>query len=148
MTLFNWREDPFEDWFAAIQMKAAFPGYENVYSFNGTKMAGVKNTILFQGLKGLNFLVGEVNGTHPDSDPRVPGKQQSVISFLKKHTHGINIAGGDGFPSKVIFNGEECALPRQFPKRSGVSRPGAGFLHAIVVAVVTFVLMADRFHYW
>ncbi|KAA8523718.1 hypothetical protein F0562_010141 [Nyssa sinensis] len=146
ITLFNWDEFNFEDWFAAIQMKKAFLGYENVYSFNGTKLPKVNNTIFMQGLPGLNFLVGEVNGTHPDKDPRVPGKQQSVISFLKKRTPGIDVARGDGFPSRVLFNGEECALPTEFPKRSGGHRSRVSFLPVIFVAIMTFVLMTERFH--
>ncbi|KAL8205577.1 hypothetical protein R6Q57_009128 [Mikania cordata] len=42
--------------------------------------------------------------------PPVPGKQQSVISFLKKSKPRIRVAYGDGFPTKVIYNGAECAL--------------------------------------
>uniref|UniRef100_A0A5B6YMU9 Putative COBRA-like protein 10 n=1 Tax=Davidia involucrata TaxID=16924 RepID=A0A5B6YMU9_DAVIN len=146
ITLFNWAEVPFQDWFTAIQMKKAFPGYENVYSFNGTKLPHLNNTIFMQGLPGLNYLVGEVNGTHPEKDPRVPGKQQSVISFLKKNTPGIDVARGDGFPTRVFFNGEECALPTEFPKKSGAHPSPVSFLPPIFVAIVTFVLMTDRFH--
>ncbi|KAL6999365.1 COBRA-like protein 10 [Sarracenia purpurea var. burkii] len=144
MTLFNWKDYPFEDWFAAIQIEKAFPGYQNVYSFNGTKMPQLNDTIFFQGLKGLNYLEGEVNGSNPEKDPRVPGKQQSVISFLKKHTPGINVARGDGFPTRVIFNGEECALPSEFPKRSGGRRSRVSFPPAIVVAFATLLLTTDR----
>ncbi|GFZ12498.1 COBRA-like protein 10 precursor [Actinidia rufa] len=120
--------------------KKAFPGYENVYSFNGTALPHLNDTIFFTGLKGLNYLVGEVNGTNPDKDPRVPGKQQSVISFLKKHTPEINVAQGDGFPSKVIFNGEECALPTELPKRNGASRARAS---SIFLSVLTFILVMN-----
>lgn len=141
ITLFNWDEFSFEDWFTAIQFKKkAFRGYENVYSFNGTKLPQLKDTVFMQGLPGLNYLVKEVNGTNPSKDPRVPGKQQSVISFLKKHTPNINIAGGDGFPARVVFNGEECALPTQFPKRNGGNRSSTvGFLPAILLGLITFV---------
>ncbi|KAF5730574.1 COBRA-like protein 10 precursor [Tripterygium wilfordii] len=146
ITLFNWADQPFEDWFAAFKLNKAVPGYENVYSFNGTKLTG-NNTIIVQGLKGSNFLMGEVNGTNPDKDPRVPGKQQSVISFTKKKTPGINIARGDGFPTKVFFNGEECALPKEFPRKSAAAhQSGVQFLPALIIAIATFVLMADRFH--
>lgn len=145
ITLFNWGDDSFHDWFAAFQMKKAYPGYENVYSFNGTKLPQLNNTIFMQGLPGLNYLMGEVNGTHPDRDPRVPGKQQSVISFLKKHTPHINIAGGDGFPSKVIFNGEECALPTHLPEKlSGASRSSFSLFTTALAALLTFVFLADH----
>lgn len=144
ITLFNWGEVAYEDWFAAVQIKKAFVGYQNVYSFNGTKLPHLNNTIFMQGLPGLNYLVGEVNGTHT-WDPRVPGKQQSVISFSKKHTPKINIAAGDGFPSNFIFNGEECALPTRLPK-NGAHQSTVGFLPPIFVALLTFLLMTDRFH--
>ncbi|KAK9268432.1 hypothetical protein L1049_000182 [Liquidambar formosana] len=146
ITLFNWDDVSFEDWFTAIQMKKAYPGFENVYSFNGTKLPELNNTIFFQGLPGLNYLVGESNGTDPKVDPRVPGKQQSVISFTKKLTPGINIPRGDGFPTKVIFNGEECSLPTDFPIGSGGYRSNVNFLPVIFLSIMTFVLMTDRFH--
>ncbi|KAL7249360.1 hypothetical protein ACSBR1_011535 [Camellia fascicularis] len=146
MTLFNWLETPFEDWFAAIQMKRAYRGYENVYSFNGTKLPELNDTVFFQGLKGLNYLVGETNGTTPNG-PRVPGKQQSVISFLKKHTPGINVARGDGFPTRVVFNGEECALPPEFPKQSGAHRGNVGILPAIFITIITFLLITNRLEF-
>uniref|UniRef100_A0A7N1A8S4 COBRA C-terminal domain-containing protein n=1 Tax=Kalanchoe fedtschenkoi TaxID=63787 RepID=A0A7N1A8S4_KALFE len=136
ITLFNWLEVNFVDWFTAIQIKKAYKGYENVYSFNGTLLPDANETIFMQGLPGLNYLVGEVNGTHPGTDPRVPGKQQSVISFKKKETPKINILKGDGFPTKVFFNGEECALPSRIPIGDGPSfRPS--FL-VIFSALMTF----------
>ncbi|KAK7329509.1 hypothetical protein VNO77_23679 [Canavalia gladiata] len=115
ITLFNWGDTDFVDWFAAVQMDKAAAGFEEVYSFNGSTLGSVNSTIFMQGMQGLNFLVAERNGSHPRRDPRVPGKQQSVISFTKKNTPGINVARGDGFPSKVFFNGEECSLPSVFP---------------------------------
>ncbi|XP_058071371.1 COBRA-like protein 10 [Magnolia sinica] len=144
MTLFNWDEYTFIDWFTAIQMrKGYYRGYENVYSFNGTKMPEINNTIFFQGLLGLNYLIGETNGTKPSVDPRVPGKQQSVISFTKRRTPGINIAAGDGFPSKVYFNGEECAMPTHVPT-ADAHRSRVNLLPMIFITVMIFVLTTDR----
>ncbi|KAF9626065.1 hypothetical protein IFM89_030733 [Coptis chinensis] len=145
VTLFNWQDSYFEDWFAAVQMKKAFLGYENVYSFNGTLLPQINNTIFFQGLQGLTFLMGETNGTNPLRDPRVPGKQQSVVSFTKKQTPGINIAKGDGFPSKLFFNGEECSLPTAIPI-AAAQRSHINILPIAVLTIVTFVLMMDHFH--
>ncbi|KAI4320778.1 hypothetical protein MLD38_034223 [Melastoma candidum] len=122
VTLFNWGDFPFEDWSAAVQIKKAFAGYEKAYSFNGTALPEVNNTIFIQGLKGLNYLMGETNGTHP-KDPRNPGKQQSVISFTKKQTPHINIQKGDGFPTKFYFNGEECALPSFIQHQAPAGNP-------------------------
>ncbi|KAI3437100.1 uncharacterized protein J3R85_005841, partial [Psidium guajava] len=146
ITLFNWDDYPFEDWFTAIQMKKAFRGYEKVYSFNGTTLPQANNTIFFQGTPGMNYLVGETNGTNPLIDPRVPGKQQSVISFTKKTTPGINIRRGDGFPSKVFFNGEECSLPSSIPLRSSGYRFGTNSLPVVVIGIVTLLLMTELFH--
>lgn len=145
ITLFNWGDLAFEDWFAAVKMDKAYEGYENVYSFNGTRLPQVNKTIFFQGLEGLNYLVAETNGSKP-GEPRVPGKQQSVISFTKKHTPKINIQRGDGFPSKVFFNGEECALPTDFPIKDAGHRSPVNFLLVMLIGVLTFVLMQDQFH--
>ncbi|XP_011095341.1 COBRA-like protein 10 [Sesamum indicum] len=142
MTLFNWEELAFPDWFTAIQLKKAYGGYSKVHSFNATKMTNVKNTIFMKGLPGLNYLVGEVNGTHPERDPRIPGKQQTVISFTKKGAPDIDVLRGDGFPSKVFFNGEECALPKQLPKRSDAHRPAAvGRLPQVLLSLLTVLLL-------
>lgn len=146
MTLFNWEDYPFADWFAAIQMGEAFQGYEKVYSFNGTVLDKPDNTIFFQGVKGLNYLVGEVNGSKP-SEPRVPGKQQSVISFSKKHTKNINVIGGGGYPKKVFFNGEECALPKEFPKPNGGHKFNSNFIWAACVAILTYVIIPGLEHW-
>ncbi|GER36505.1 COBRA-like protein [Striga asiatica] len=143
LTLFNWDDYAFADWYTAVQLKKAGPGFDKVYSFNGTKLGDRDRTIFMQGLPGLNYLVGEVNGTHPDRDPRVPGKQQSVISFTKKGVPHLNVPGGDGFPTKLFFNGEECALPKELPKRNGAGR-GASvpLLSVVALGVLTFVVIA------
>nr|APR63886.1 COBRA-like protein 10 precursor 2 [Populus tomentosa] len=145
VTLFNWDDSPFEDWFAAIKLDKAYKGLEGVYSLNGTKFDNLNNTILLQGLPGLNFLMGEVNGTRP-GDPRVPGKQQTKISFIKKRTPGINIPRGDGFPTRILFNGEECALPTQIPRSTAQQKSHFKFLIVIIMAIVTFILMSDHLH--
>ncbi|RZC62453.1 hypothetical protein C5167_024209 [Papaver somniferum] len=116
--LFNWGETNFVDWFVALQFRKAVPGFEKTYSFNGTALNGSDNTIFMHGLEGLNYLVGEVDGSRPEKDPRVPGKQQSVISFSKKKTPGLYIVEGDGYPIKVFFNGEECSLPGILPSQA------------------------------
>ncbi|XP_010519279.1 PREDICTED: COBRA-like protein 10 [Tarenaya hassleriana] len=148
ITIFNWKEVVFEDWFAAIEMGKSGLGYENVYSFNGTRLPPNNRTILFQGLPGLNYLVGEVNGTDPNKDPRVPGKQQSVISFTKKGNDNLNIPGGDGFPTRVFFNGEECALPKYFPKKNVGNKHGINISTSLVLAAaVSLVLMINNLLY-
>lgn len=115
MTLFNWGETDFADWFAAVELDKGVAGFEKAYSFNGSTVSGSNNTIFVQGLEDFNYLVKEMDGKNPKKDPRLPGRQQSVISFTKKGTPGINVAGGDGFPTKVYFNGEECSLPSIIP---------------------------------
>ncbi|MCL7038113.1 hypothetical protein MKW94_022818 [Papaver nudicaule] len=115
ITVFNWGKTSFADWFIGTQFRAA-AGFEKTYSFNGTTLNGSESdTIFMHGREGLNYLVGEVDGAKPGRDPRVPGKQQSVILFSKKKTPGLDIVAGDGFPTKVFFNGDECSLPDLFP---------------------------------
>lgn len=138
ITLFNWEEFAFEDWFTALQFKRAFDGFDDVYSFNGTRIPGIK-TVFLQGLKGLNFLSGETNGTHT-YDPRVPGKQQSVVSFNKKHIKDFDVTR-DAFPSKVFFNGMECALPPVRPTKSSGHQSTINFIAVIFTALMTFLMM-------
>ncbi|XP_057450471.1 COBRA-like protein 10 [Lotus japonicus] len=138
ITLFNWEEFAFEDWFTALQFKRAFDGFDDVYSFNGTRIPGIK-TVFLQGLKGLNFLSGETNGTHT-YDPRVPGKQQSVVSFNKKHIKDFDVTR-DAFPSKVFFNGMECALPPVRPTKSSGHQSTINFIVVIFTALMTFLMM-------
>ncbi|GMJ11499.1 COBRA-like protein 10 precursor [Hibiscus trionum] len=142
ITLFNWGDSPFKDWFAAVQFKKAFAGYSDVYSFNATKLSSPKNTIFIHSLKGSEYLVGEVNGSSP-SKPRVPGKQQSVIGFTKKNIEGLNVRKGDGFPSKVFFNGAECALPGSFPNAATTSVSSMAVI--FLSAVTSLLMMTNRF---
>lgn len=143
VTLFNWKDYTFKDWFTAVQLSPnAFIGYENMYSFNGTKLNTTINTLFMQGLEGLNYLLAEADGKNPNIDPRIPGKQQSVISFTKKKTPGIKLAQGDGFPVKVFFDGEECALPDEIPRANGI-RASVGFLRMLFVVVVVFLTISD-----
>lgn len=140
ITVFNWDDEAFVDWFTAVELDKAALGFDKVYSFNGSALNGVNNTIFMQGLPGLNYLVGESDAAKPDIDPRVPGKQQSVISFTKKKTPGIDIVGGDGFPTKVFFNGEECSLPRILPSNNAY-RLGSAVAPSVLLAVVILMLM-------
>ncbi|KAL0348620.1 UNVERIFIED_CONTAM: COBRA-like protein 7 [Sesamum angustifolium] len=140
ITIFNWDDFAFADWFTAVELDKAAPGFEAVYSFNGSTLEGVNNTIFMQGLPGLNYLVGETDAANPQKDPRVPGKQQSVISFTKKLTPGINIPAGDGFPSKVYFNGEECSLPKLLPTSSS-DRLGSSVFLSFVLLVLLSMFM-------
>ncbi|KAJ6343704.1 hypothetical protein OIU76_005448 [Salix suchowensis] len=135
ISLFNWDDNVFADWFAAVQLDKVTPGFEKFYSFNGSVLPESNNTLFMQGLPHLNYLLAERDGDNPRKDPRVPGMQQSVISFTKKNIPGINVAGGDGFPTKVIFNGEECALPAIRPS-SGHKTNAAPFAFVIVLALL------------
>ncbi|KAJ8766223.1 hypothetical protein K2173_022282 [Erythroxylum novogranatense] len=139
ITVFNWKDTAFPDWFTAVQLDQAAPGFESAYSFNGSLLNDVNNTIFMQGLPGLNYLVGETDGAKPAKDPRVPGKQQSVISFKKKMTPGIKVVDGDGFPSKVFFNGEECSLPSIYPSND-ITRTGSSIVLSIL-AILVFALV-------
>lgn len=141
-TVFNWQKYDFEDWFIAIQIPKAYRGYEAVYSFNGTKMPELNNTIFFEGLPGLNYLIGKRNGSNPNVDPPVPGKQQSVISFEKKQTPGIKVAAGEGYPTRVFFNGEECELPSTFPTGDAF-RYHVSLLFTIFLPLMIFIILTE-----
>ncbi|KFK39029.1 hypothetical protein AALP_AA3G191400 [Arabis alpina] len=142
ITLFNWGETDFADWFTAVEMKNAGPGFEKAYSFNGTTIEiNTKNdTILMEGLPGLNYLVAERDGKNPSKDFRVPGKQQSVISFTKKLTPGIKVGSGDGFPTKVFFNGQECSLPLALPTNNGYKRHISTMLLMVIPLLALLIL--------
>ncbi|CAA7388922.1 unnamed protein product [Spirodela intermedia] len=144
MTLFNWEDASLPDWFAAVRLnEAAYPGYEAMYSFNGTAVGN--NTIFIEGLPGLNYLMGETAGENSEKDPRVPGKQQSVISFTKKATPEFDMLKGHGFPTKVIFNGEECSLPDFFPANWGHRTAMVDRVWSLVILLaVTLKILLDQ----
>ncbi|KAJ4813248.1 Protein COBRA [Rhynchospora pubera] len=140
ITLFNWKQYIFKDWFTAVTLDHdVFIDYQKVYSFNGTILNSTKHTVFMQGLEGLKYLVGIVNATDPTKNPQIPGKQQTVISFTKKKRPNIKLSKGPGFPTKVYFNGEECALPDQLPisngysLRSGISRVALAVISAFLI---------------
>ncbi|CAF2071141.1 unnamed protein product [Brassica oleracea var. botrytis] len=122
LTVFNWRDFAFEDWFVALRWEKQV-----------------------QGMKTSTPLMAHVfHQTTEPLYPPVPGKQQSVISFKKKNIKGLNIPEGDGFPTKLFFNGEECALPKHFPKKSSGQRHGISVLMSLVLAMAAaFALMMD-----
>uniref|UniRef100_A0A2P2PK69 Uncharacterized protein MANES_03G201100 n=1 Tax=Rhizophora mucronata TaxID=61149 RepID=A0A2P2PK69_RHIMU len=140
ITLFNWGDTAFADWFTAVQFDKAAPGFQEAYSFNGSSLTDVNNTIFLTGRPGLNYLVAETDGANPQNDLRVPGKQQSVISFTKKNTPGLNVAAGDGFPTKVFFNGEECSLPSRYPTGSS-NRMGSSIYLSVIIAIAVLSLL-------
>ncbi|CAN6325474.1 unnamed protein product [Urochloa humidicola] len=139
VTLFNWEDVDMANWFTAIVMDKAYDGFEKAYSFNATAVGN--NTIFMQGLEGLNYLVKQTNMS--GSDYLVPGKQQSVLSFTKKLTPGINVVAGDGFPTKVFFNGDECAMPQRIPMSNSGFRTSlsSAFALVLVLAASAFVLL-------
>ncbi|XP_057473828.1 COBRA-like protein 7 [Actinidia eriantha] len=143
ITLFNWGETDFADWFAAVQLDRAMPGFKEVYSFNGSVIPGANNTMFLQGLPGLNYLVAKKDGSNPRKKPPVPGTQQSDILFTKKATPGIHVTRGDGFPTKVYFNGEECSMPSVIPS-SGRRKIGAATAFCSVLVALLVLLCLQQ----
>lgn len=135
MTLFNWGDFDVAKWFAMVDMGNAYKGFEAMYSFNGSDVGN--NTLFMQGLEGLDYLVK----IDKEEDPMVPGKLQSVISFKKKYTPGIDIVAGDGFPKKVFFNGEECVIPTIFPTSIAV-RSSIAALKTYFFSVLLLVILS------
>lgn len=142
VTLFNWGESDIADWFTSVELGAAMPGYEKVYSMDGKVLSYPDNDTLFlQGLPGLNYLIAERNGSNPRKDPPVPGSQQTVISFTKKQTPSINVGGGDGFPTKVYFNGEECSLPTTLPSNARKEIAASAVFSSFLSLMLVFILV-------
>ncbi|KAL8468897.1 hypothetical protein ACS0TY_031922 [Phlomoides rotata] len=146
ITLFNWKEIDFEDWFVAVQLNKTGSGFQQAYSFNGSLIKDLNNTIFMTGLPGSNWLMGEVNGSNPEKDFRVPGKQQSVLTFTKKN---LRVVEGDLFPTRMIFNGEECDLPVVLPNPKALAsscRPNFN-VFALVPFVIMFWMNLDFLHF-
>ncbi|KAL6657302.1 hypothetical protein ACP70R_005082 [Stipagrostis hirtigluma subsp. patula] len=138
LTLFNWGAADMPEWFAAVVMDdRAYGGFEQAYSFNATAIGN--NTIIMKGREGFNFLLRESNMSGVDYP--VPGKLQSVLSFTKKTTPGIDVVGGDGFPAKVFFNGEECAMPQMIPSQGAMTRANRGVISLLVMCVVASTVL-------
>ncbi|KAG0576258.1 hypothetical protein KC19_5G067300 [Ceratodon purpureus] len=136
MTLFDWSNTTFADWFTVLEMPKVYAGFEKAYSFNAFPMPLLNDTtpntsIIAQGMPGFNnYLMAQTNLS--------AGKLQSVFSFTKKKTPGI---GEDAYwPQKVYFNGEECAMPDFFPV-NGAVRQSRFSLGLVMIAVVLTVLL-------
>ncbi|XP_072975995.1 COBRA-like protein 7 [Typha angustifolia] len=134
VTFFNWEGVDLANWFAAVVMDKAYAGFEAAYSFNGSAVGN--DTIFMQGLEGLNYLVKQT----PEG---VPGKQQSVISFTKKTTPGIDVVAGDGFPTKIYFNGDECSMPGRIPMSHSFRTSASGVFTLVMLVVTSALLMFE-----
>ncbi|PON40546.1 COBRA-like protein [Parasponia andersonii] len=86
MTLLNWAETESVDWFVAVELDEAGPGFERAFSFNASLLPGSNDSIVFmKGFQGLNYLLGAKNGANPRKDFKAAGMQQSVILLLDKN---------------------------------------------------------------
>jgi hypothetical protein len=74
MTIFDWSNQTFPDWFPAIELEKAFPGFKQAYSFNATAIPDMNNTILVEDLPGRNYLVSAQNFS--------AGELQSVLDWF------------------------------------------------------------------
>jgi hypothetical protein len=132
MTIFNWKGMQFQDWSAAIQLSSViYPGFQQAYSFNYSNLGN--NTVIVYGLPGLNYL----NGIYDN----YPGIQQSVLSFTLEGLTG-NVTYRDFYPTKVFFDGNECALPGKLPSSDGgrILRRRFNVLIMIIIAVTLLLL--------
>lgn len=142
ITIFNWEDTNYSEWFVAAELDRAIEGLDRVYSFNGTAMTEDNGTIFMHGFPSANdYLLGIVNGSNPRRDPRRPGTLQSVLLFDKRRTPGINVARGDGFPTKFIFNGEECSLPTTLPISSTTMPTLATSMYSLLIVTIVFILI-------
>ncbi|CAI9096061.1 OLC1v1032130C1 [Oldenlandia corymbosa var. corymbosa] len=142
MTIFNWGEQDIVDWSAAVEMDKVVPGFEKTYLFNGSILPNSHNTTLFFfGLPGKNYLLAEKDSDNPRKHPPIPGSMQSVIQFTKKYTPGVHVDRGDGFPTKVYFNGEECSLPTMLPISFGHGIKAASASISILLNLIILILL-------
>lgn len=74
MTIFDWSNQTFPDWFPAIELEKAFSGFQQAYSFNATAIPDMNNTILVEDLPGLNYLISAQNFS--------AGELQSVLDWF------------------------------------------------------------------
>jgi hypothetical protein len=117
LTLLGWSNITYPDWYVVVEMPNATRGLQEAYTMNATRLPllnnsdgdpMINNTFVLTGLEGYNnYLMPAQNLTS--------GKIQSVISFTKDGTPGIEVPLGGGYPSKIWFNGEECVLPDTIP---------------------------------
>jgi len=101
----------------------------DVFSFNATTVQpyGVNNTAVFWGLKQYNTILG-VAGRN--------GNVQSELLFAK--TPKFTFSNGWAFPRKVMFNGEECAMPEAFPTlpNSATQARAASLMSLVLIAAM------------
>lgn len=139
MTLLDWSNVTYPDWYAVVEMDKAYAGLQQAYSFNATKLSAVNNSLLnntfvVQGLPGLNYLMAAQNLSS--------GKLQSVFSFTKDTTPNIHVPLGDGFPNRIWFNGEECVLPDSIPSSSiRLAPPIATAIASLISTLVVGLLL-------
>lgn len=142
LTLLDWSNITYSDWFAVIEMPKASPGLQQAYTMNATQLPllnnslgapMLNNTFVVTGLEGYNnYLMAAQNLSS--------GKIQSVISFSKDLTPGIMVPLGDGFPTKIFFNGEECVLPEYLPTNAS-GRLAPSLVFGFMVAFVCFLIL-------
>ncbi|KAE8681641.1 COBRA-like protein 7 [Hibiscus syriacus] len=88
----------FEDWFTAVQLDNAVPGFEAVYTFNGSVLQGSNNTIFMQGRPGLNYLLAETEGSNPRKDHLC--SRNSIIGYLiQEEVYTRHSSGNPGWVS-------------------------------------------------
>lgn len=134
MSLFDWGNVTYADWFAVVDMPTALPGFEKAYTFNATKIPPKNTSIVVQGTDNYNnYLLGANLAKTGVS------VLQSVLSFTKKTTPGIVVKGRDGFPTQIYFNGEKCAMPEYFPTSgAGLRIAAPSALGVLVLVICTF----------
>ncbi|KAG0631966.1 hypothetical protein M758_1G294500 [Ceratodon purpureus] len=142
LTLLDWSNITYPDWFAVIEMPKATPGLQEAYTMNATRLPLLNNslgdpllnnTFVVTGLEGYNnYLMAAQNLSS--------GKIQSVVSFTKETTPGILVPMGDGFPTRIFFNGEECVMPEYQPI-NGSGRVAPSLVFGFILACLSFFLL-------
>ncbi|GAQ85415.1 COBRA-like extracellular glycosyl-phosphatidyl inositol-anchored protein family [Klebsormidium nitens] len=127
MVMLNRGSSPVKDWYAVVQ-HPGFANFSTAYSVEFTP--DLVYNMLFQGYPSYNdWLLGvDKKGT--------PGNIQSVLLFGKNPGFEPRTMG---FPTRVLLNGYECAMP-QFAPTSAGHRPWVSVTVAVLAGLATVAL--------
>jgi hypothetical protein len=122
-----------------VVMHPNFQNFTEAFSFsykplNPFGLHAVNNSAIFWGVKFYNDMLMQAG---PD------GNVQSEILFRKDNL--FSLANGWGFPQHVLFNGDECVLPRldqypTLPSSSSSLRVAITTLVSMLIFTVAFLL--------
>lgn len=118
------------DWNLAIE-HPNFANLTEAFSFDIEQIQpfGVNNTAIMWGRKDYNKILAPAGGD---------GNVQSELLFAK--VPDFTFSEGWAFPRRVVFNGEECVMPDEFPTLPNSASRLPGFSALLVGALIAFFI--------